>query len=209
MQNQTVRPFINKVKKTCNNKKIKFLLSKHSVVNAKECATSGFFDSGSRYLSVAKGRLPISNWLPVLVHEYSHVEQEIDNDKTFFTEIKDESAEYILDMFLMGKRKLSYKQLTLAVDKIVACEHNCEIRSIKNISKHKLPIDKVKYIKQANSYLFYYYFIREIKQWIPANIAPYYQDYIVDNMPSHFLTFSQYKKQYKKYSHLFKTVYGF
>lgn len=202
-----VRPFISHVKKTCKNNKVKFNLSKHSVVNAKESPTAGFYDPGTRYLVVAKGRLPKLAWLPVLVHEYSHLEQEIEKDSTFNTDIKDEGAEYILDLFLMGKRKLSYKQLDLAIKKIVACEHNCEIRAVKNISRFKLGLNKEKYIKQANAYLFYYYFVQQFKFWVPAQVAAYNQDYIVDNMPNKLLSFKQYKKQYKKYSHLFKTIY--
>lgn len=200
--------FIAHVKKICKERKIKFLLSKHSVVNAKESPTSGFFDAGSRYLTVAKGKNPRQHWLSTLVHEYSHVEQEIDNDPTFFTEIKDSSAEYLLDMFLMGKLKLSYKQLDLAIKKIVACEHNCEKRSVKNIDKFNLKLNKKKYIQQANAYLFYYYFVQEAKVWVPAPLAAYHQEFIVDNMPTKILSFNQYKKLYKKqYNHLFKTVY--
>lgn len=203
--------FLTHVRNICKQRKIKFLLSKHSVVNAKESPTSGYYDAGSRYLTVAKGKNPRKNWLSVLVHEYSHVEQEIDKDPVFYTEIKNkdnDAAEYILDMFLMGKKKLSYKQLDLVIKKIVISEHNCEKRAVKNIRKFKLGLDKKKYIQEANAYLFYYYFVKEAKFWVPAKIAAYHQDFIVDNMPTEILPFNQYKKLYKKqYHNLFKTVY--
>lgn len=145
----------------------------------------GYFDSDTCTIRVAGGK-SIKKWLPVLVHEFSHYQQFIEKDPTFFTEpINGEDCCHIFFNWLSKKRDYDQETIDWAVQKIILVEKNCEIRSVKNIKKFNLPIDIDNYIREANRYLYQHYVAKDYRRWI-IDISEKRKSIITQQMPTHF-----------------------
>jgi len=128
------------------------VFGKGQEVNINGFRTSGYFDE--REIRVARN---CSDWLSVLVHEYSH-----------FLQWKYQCSEYsdlkingtdclrIIDDWLNGTE---FRPTTIkkAFVKTRRMEKKCEMLSLMLIRKHALPIQEEKFVKQANCHIYYYH----------------------------------------------------
>jgi len=140
-------------------------------------------------LAVATGK-DTALWLPILVHESSHLDQYLEGDKTW----KDsyvpgttiETVE-ILTLWFEQKIELSTDQLDEYVWRSRDVELDCERRTVAKIKAFNLPIDTVSYTQKANSYIFFYTAMRETRSWYIPGKEPYNLPEVWSLCPTVFL----------------------
>lgn len=172
------RQFINHVKAECKAHGIKFRLKPVSyLVLSKVIRCSGYFDETTKELVVA-GKNP--RWLEVLVHEFAHLTQWVDNCKEW-KNVGDSIVR--VDSWLEGKRvKHIKKALALTRD----LELDNEKRSVRIIKEWDLPIDIKEYTQKANAYVSFYNWMYYTRRWCtPAN-SPYRNPKVYKRMPKIF-----------------------
>ena len=96
--------------------------------------------------------------IPLLVHEFSHMQQWIENSKVW------SYGKYLddVDRWLVGD---DVKDIDEKINKIQLLELDCERRAVKYILKYSLPINLKIYCQKANAYLFFYTWMRETRTW--------------------------------------------
>lgn len=136
-------------------------------------------EEGSKELSVAMSH---HMGFEILLHEYCHFLQYKNNRKFW-----DESAQYYDILFdWAGDKDLLVDDATLdkSLKTILAIEHDCEKRALKLVSLNPIQdFDVTKYKKAANSYLWSYHLMRELRQ---RPKKPIYTEIILENAPSNF-----------------------
>lgn len=196
--------FLDYVKTNIEPYGFKLYLGSGSNLNCDEERVQGYFDDESRILAVATGpNCSSSSVLEVLVHEYCHFEQWRKKVKVWKNSqlISVEKFKYFFDKNVKWSRSIQ-KYLDITID----LELDCEKRSIKLIKKLNLPIDVEVYAKKANSYLYFYSFLKERRNWYPLGKAPYKVKKIYDILPSDLK--SGYKRIPKNLLNEFRKQYG-
>jgi hypothetical protein len=161
------KQFVAYVKRRCKIKGIELMLSpSRNVVITDSFSTdcSGYFDDVNKVLVVACGR-PFNEWIEILIHEYSHMQQWTSDDRwTHWTDC-------CLDLWawLDKEKTMNGTQLGKVLDGMVDLERDCELRAIENIKKWKLPINKAQYQRKANLYLYSYRLMAQLKKF-PSGI---------------------------------------
>jgi hypothetical protein len=170
--------FINHVKATCKEYGIKCDLrnTKYVVVGPKQRG-SGYFDEEGKVLVVAMNK-PGS--LGILVHEYAHLTQYIDQCDAWVNGI----ASYVkMNDWLNGVDNSN-------IDSHIALARNLELdnekRSVKIIKKFNLPIDIKEYTKKANAYVQFYNYMMITRRWSDPKNSPYNNKRIIEAMPDRF-----------------------
>lgn len=186
------KKFVAHVKRKCKANKIELVLSpSRNVVITDTFSTdcSGYFDDVDKTLVVACGK-PFQDWIEILVHEYSHMEQWLTDDRwEYWGECCQKLWEWI-----DGELMMNTSQLTKVIDGMIELERDCELRSLANIRKFGLKINKSSYGRKANLYL-YSYRIMPILKKFPSGI--YENKHLVNMCPS---------KISKKYSEVPKEI---
>lgn len=174
--------FIAHVKEECHEHGVKLSFRRGRRVNSGDnVLCSGYFDDhGMARLSVATGD-GLEHWLPVLVHEFCHMQQWKEN-----TEVWRNAKEEKLFAWLGGKITLSKRGLMTQFRYARDLELDCERRSVRMIERWRLPIDIPAYIKAANAYLAFYAVLRDHQIWYVE--APYRVPQILKIMPARFMT---------------------
>jgi hypothetical protein len=161
------KQFVAYVRRRCKIKGIELMLSpSRNVVITDSFSTdcSGYFDDVNKVLVVACGR-PFNEWIEILIHEYSHMQQWTSDDRwTYWTDC-------CLDLWawLDKEKTMNGTQLGKVLDGMVDLERDCELRAIENIKKWKLPINKAQYQRKANLYLYSYKLMAQLKKF-PSGI---------------------------------------
>lgn len=157
------KPFIASVKRQCKTYGIELVLSPSRTVVLtddfnQDC--SGYFCDRDKAIVVACGK-PFKDWVEILVHEFSHMEQ-WKNDPRWdkWTDACGKTWGWLAGDNMMNKTQL-YKTL----DDMVELEKDCELRAVEKIKKWELPISQRNYIQKANIYLYSYYMLPEIKKF--------------------------------------------
>lgn len=136
-------------------------------------------EEGNEELSVAMGH---HMGFEILLHEYCHFLQYKENRKFW-----DESAQYYDLLFDWAEDKsLSIDDVSLdkSLRTILAIEHDCEKRALKLVSLNPIQdFDVIKYKKAANSYLWSYHIMRELRQ---RPKRPIYTESILETAPVNF-----------------------
>lgn len=157
------KQFVAHVRRRCTNKGIELMLSpSRNVVITDSFSTdcSGYFDDVNKVLVVACGK-PFKDWIEILIHEYSHMQQWLDDDRwSYWTDC-------CLDLWswLDGEKILNNIQLNKVLDGMIELERDCELRALDNIAKWNLPINKSRYKRKANLYLYSYRVLPIIKKF--------------------------------------------
>lgn len=129
---------------------------------------------------------PLDVWLSTLVHEYGHLEQDING-----------AHQISSDIFTWLKHK---KKHSSTLYKLRDMELDCERRSLKNIDRFKLPLKKSEYAKKAAAYIHYYNYMLINPVW--PKIPPSSIDEIVNVMPNslrgNFQKLGKYESIYRK-----------
>jgi hypothetical protein len=173
------KQFVAHVKRRCKVNKIELVLSpSRNVVITDTFSTdcSGYFDDVDKTLVVACGK-PFEEWIEILIHEYSHMEQWLTDDRW---EYWGECCQKLWE-WLDRETIMNTAQLNKVLDGMVELERDCELRSLANIDKFNLKISKAAYARKANLYLYSYRMIPIIKKF-PSGI--YENKSLVDMCPS-------------------------
>lgn len=181
------KPFISNVKRRCKKHGVELVLSPSRTVVLTDTFSSdcsGYFDGNDKVLVVACGK-PFDEWIEILIHEYSHMEQWLTDSRW----MEWEDCCLALWDWLDKNKMLNSSQLNKVIDGMIELERDCEIRALNNIEKWGLPINKSRYKRKANLYLYSYRMMPELKKF-PTGI--YDNKHIVAMCPSRML------KNYKK-----------
>lgn len=200
----TSQEFLDYVKAECRKHKIKVLFPRTKNVNYPGdgiSKVSGYFDEDNKTLACALGK-PTEQWLSILVHEFNHMQQSIEKAKVW-TDIETRYYEYgeVLDSFLNGKKYPS-RVIKECIRRNRDMELDCEIRSVDMIRYFGLNINVEEYIKQANSYVYFYTVMGITKRW--CDKPPYAIREIVECMPTKFLKPDEYNYIDKDLINLYK-----
>ena len=191
---KNIEAFIQHVKSECKKHKIKLVMRNVSYLKLSDgIRCSGYFDEEERVLAVAMKK---DMWLGVLVHEYAHLTQWLENCEAWRKGCKGLPK---VDEWLTGKKVRGIKQ-ALAYSRNLELDN--EKRSVKLIKKWKLPIDIKDYVKRANAYVQFYNYLYYSKKWCRPNNSPYDNKSIVDSMPTTFRM--NYETMSDKYKQLYK-----
>jgi hypothetical protein len=195
--------FLNFIEHFCQEHNILFIISDNKRIYYQNMACNGFFESqypvfdnientkniilnnalsegntteSIPVFAVAKGNKTEEEFLSLAVHEFSHLNQYMEKSPLWI-----HYADYMIwEDWLNGKE--TEKNLVNAIwKKIVLLEADCEQRSVACINQFNLPLDIATYSKRANSYLFFYSWIKQNRAFY--KIAPYEIPSIVESMP--------------------------
>jgi hypothetical protein len=191
--------FIQKIKAHCKEYGIKVdLRNTKYLILGKNVKCAGYFDHENRKLVCAMNR-PDS--MQILVHEYAHFTQWVDQCKAWTNLGKDgkDSLTLLFD-WLDGKniRNIS-RHVAICRD----MELDNEKRSIKLIEKNKLNINIEDYTKRANAYVMFYNYMLISRRWSKPSNSPYKNKRIIEVMSPKFNM--QYKKPSKKLMNLYES----
>ncbi len=187
--------FISFVENECKKYNIKFILSEDQKVDQGDgLGCSGFFDEPTKTLAVAKG---FNGWQSILVHEYGHMTQWIDNS-VYWTN-RGERHNWFWK-WIAGEVEMDRDMVSTEMWNQLLVEYDCEKRSLELIKNHNLPIDQAKYIKGANSYILFYTFINMYGKWYDEK--PYNVPEILDLMPDTLMPIDWYKNLNPEYESL-------
>lgn len=171
--------FIGYIVKTCIDNGFSLHLE-HKVyvsVPGTEIKCSGFFDDQTKQLKVGTDREE-DIWLGVLVHEFCHLLQYLDNHPYFEDEIY---ADEEFDQWLEGK---SVDDISEKIKKVRDLELDCEQRSVELIEKFNLPIDVEEYIRMSNAYVLSHNMMEDKKSFITGKVSDLGKD---TRLPCEFL----------------------
>lgn len=147
---------------------------------------SGYFvDYGNPTLVVATGK-PIEQWVMVLAHESSHMDQWCEGVPEWtnnFVEGK-ESVDYI-DEWCSGK-EFTEGELNDFINRSIAVERDCEMRTIKKAQEYNLPINIEEETQKANSYILFYTMLKETRKWSTPGKEPYRIKEVWSQLPKTF-----------------------
>lgn len=194
--NKNVRDFVKYVKSECKANGIKVEIRKRRyLVLSGNIKCSGFFDSEEKRIVVATER---EDWLSILVHEFAHFTQWMDNCKewrTSGTSLED------IDLWLGGKE---VKNIKRSLGKCRDLELDNEKRSVAIIKAWNLPIDTKLYTQKANAYVQFYNWMYFTRRWCTPKNSPYKNPEIYGQMPTTFKM--NYKKMGEKYKKIFQAA---
>jgi len=163
MQNYS-HPFIKHVRHQCKRYNCKFkLVYKARLDDLGENETcDGYFTEDPLELVVAT-RTYYTDFLSILVHEYSHFEQWIEGSDYSTSSYKVNHWD-ILNRWLQGEN-FTKRTVRRAIDVIRNYELDCERRSVENIKKYNLPINIPNYCKKASAYIYFHNFMKKRRLW--------------------------------------------
>lgn len=190
--------FLSYIRKKCKEHNVKLILKNAKKIKlSNKIYVGGYFSDEPNECELACA-LKNQEYLNLLVHEYSHMEQWVDKSE-IWTNAK---GTEMLDDWLEGKE---IKNIDKKIDDLKLCELDCEKRALRNIKKFNLPINLKTYIQKANSYVLFYNYIKETRRWSKPGNAPYSPKNIElwSLCPDKFMPYSYYnsipKKIYKKF----------
>lgn len=178
----TEKNFLKFVRSECRKYGVKLKLKhKEKIRVGEKMWGSGYFDEMTPALAVATQR---PDWLEILVHEYCHLTQWIDQCKEWKKAERHDSCWY-MEKWLTGQ---SVKNPYFHINNVRDIELDNEKRAVKTIKDFGL--DKVinidKYIQRANAYIGYHNYMKTTRKWMSAENAPYENRKLVKSMPKSF-----------------------
>lgn len=199
--------FLEFIKKECKEAGVECLLpetEKISYPGTGGMMVSGYFDDKSNppVLACAIGK-PLEKWIETLVHESCHMDQWKEKSKIWASIYADGiDCDKRMDEWLAGKKEFTKEEYTYFIRTMQAMEIDCEKRSVEKIKNLNLPIDINKYIKAANSYMYFYSIMLETHKW--CDVAPYDVPEIMDIMPEYFPDTEEYNNISDEMLNLYK-----
>jgi hypothetical protein len=178
----SVAKLISDVSKLCIQNGVTMRMHNGSKVHlGNRMYSSGFFSSDPNGLELAVSTgVNDEKWLIILIHESCHLDQWVE-DRSVFDKMDSGAC---VDDWISGKRMWK-KKVNKSIDEIIKIELDCEKRSVKKIKKYKLPVDITRYTMMANTYMYFYEWMRESRMWIPRNKSLYTEE-IIKHAPKKF-----------------------
>lgn len=162
------------IRRRCRILGVTFDLRKGSMVQlAPGMKCSGFFDAfderGPRLVCASK--LDTEAFLGVLIHEYCHVTQWVENC-TIWQQDMWWAERFNTDEWLnSGRRCTENMRKTFATRRDMEADN--ERRAVRMIKEFKAPIDIGRYIQRANSYIHFYNTMPVTNRWYHKDRVPY------------------------------------
>ncbi len=119
----------------------------------------GYFDDDKRELAVALGR---GDWLYTLAHEYCHMLQWAED---LFGADTNKACD-LFEKWMDGKLEADPANVRQWVQEIVACELDCERRTVSLLTEEGLLQDRSDYIRKANVYAYQYELAARTRKWV-------------------------------------------
>jgi hypothetical protein len=189
-----VEDIVGEIAIRCIKYKIKLLICPDDAVLYEGDGTycSGYFlgeyDNPERnVLAVAVGK-PESEWLPILLHESSHMDQFLEQSPYWTNTIMDKGVDATDVVFAW----ITGVDIPYSVDDVIAralqVELDCERRTLIKIKYYSLEdlIDPVEYVKRSNAYVYFYLFMKESRKWCERGRAPHSLKEIWEHAPDTF-----------------------
>ena len=199
------KSFLDFVKSECKKHKVKLILrkSKYLKIPGSEGGIdycSGYFDSENMELVCAINH---EDWLGILVHEYCHLTQFVENN-TYWKKADELNSNGYVHQWLTGESVRGIKKyLSISRD----LELDNEKRSVAMIKRFNLDIDVDLYVKRANAYINFYNAMYYTRKWCTPQNSPYKVKEVYEHMSSKFNM--NYKRMSNKTHKIFGKVYGF
>lgn len=192
--------FLEYVRESCEKNGVEFIVTDNSRVHYSNIACNGFFDPDipvdikaehivekTDFKSTAKdvravlafstGGKTEKEALELLAHEFCHLCQYVEKSPLWISQ----EIMSTFDRWLNGE-DFEDKVLRQSWEKIVMLEADCERRVFKLAKELNLNIDPESYARNANSYLYFYSWCLDNRQWYVN--APYQIKEITDAMPN-------------------------
>lgn len=190
--NEGTKKLLADVAAKCVANKIELRITNtHAVTVDDNIITSGYFDDTS--LVVAGNK---KDWIDVLAHESSHMDQFLERDPLY---MDSDNSLNTIDDWLAGK-EVSNTKLIRFISHVIEMELDCEKRTVAKLKKYKIYPSMGKYIKEVNAYLFGYWATFRDRVWCPF---PYNNKKIVNKMPDKFLPLKVYCNPLNEYLEYF------
>lgn len=169
--------FLHYVRGKCKKHGVSLKLKPVTYIKVDGIRCSGYFDDSERVMVVAmKNKLA----LEILVHEFCHLTQFIDNCPPW-KNIGDSLDK--LTKWLEGKR---VNNIHKHINAIRDMELDNEKRTVEMIKLFNLDISIKDYIKRANSYIYFYNWIKKSRRWSNPKNSPYKNENVLRIMPDRF-----------------------
>lgn len=189
------RQFVKFVRSHLAEYGMKLIIGRGKHVNTDGFRCSGYFDEYGGTIAVARKS---NEFMQVLVHEYCHFLQYINNSKIYK---KCYDASFIVDQWLKGKN-YPIKKVKRAFFLVRAMERDCERRALKIIKDFNLKIDSKMYAKRAHVYIYSHFLMEKTRKFDSFKRNPYYSKYVLKIMPSNMAVLSHKSIPPKIYSML-------
>jgi hypothetical protein len=137
------------------------LLSPSKMVNSSNVECGGYFCDEQKVLAVAVDRSEEA-WLGVLLHEYSHLTQWVEQTPIW--------RDYRADMWdwLEGRR---IKDPAAAVKSVQEVEADCERRTMRLARELEAPINLETYARSANAYIHFHNVMADKRKWYRPGVV--------------------------------------
>jgi len=142
----------------------------------------GFFCDRERVVKVARGR---PDWLDILIHEYAHFRQWVEQPAGVYN--ADARASIVVADYLHRGKTPEPAVLRRAFTRVMAFERDAEMRAVAVAKAWGLPVDYAAYARFANLYIYSHHLMRDTGRW-QATGNPYRSWRLVDMMPADFKT---------------------
>ncbi len=138
--------------------------------------------------------IEINDLIPIILHEWSHMDQWFENDIVWTNNMYQIGDSYkesvdLIDEWMSGA-DISESDLDKYIKTAIDVELDCEMRTLKKMydlhleNALKFTIDE--YIQKANSYIFLYLHIKSTKAWNITGKAPYMIEEVWSKFPKNF-----------------------
>lgn len=138
---------------------------------------SGYFSEVTKEIRVARHS---NDFLPTLVHEYSHFQQ--------YAEGKFAAAGDAADLLegWFGGKDYAEREVSRAFSVVRSCERDAERRSVDLIKYYNLPVNLDLYIRRANCYIYAHYIMHRYRKFWAFKRDPFRSHTVLAIMPNTF-----------------------
>lgn len=173
------------IKKECKENGIKFFHGRGPTVRHIDgLRVNGFFEDGTT-MKDGISKLAVAsnpNSLEVLVHEYCHMQQYLEQTPEW-------QALHRGDEFwgwLNGQEGLEDEKIIDCAVAYYEIEVDCEKRAVEQHKLWKTDTNLTEYIQKANAYTLFYFYVLDTRKWYKAGREPYTLKEVWSKMPKSF-----------------------
>jgi hypothetical protein len=184
-QQSKINKFISDLEQKCSEYNINLLIPNTPGVQypSGNTLTNGYFDSDNRVLACATGK-ELNQWLPILIHEASHMDQFLENDPVFNESLGlDETFKWN-----EGSENVDFNKINNEIASGIAVEVDCEKRTVEKIKQYGLEfvVGIEEYIQKSNAYVLFYLWMKKNRSWYKIGFEPYNVKSVYSKMPKTF-----------------------
>lgn len=184
-QQSKINKFISDLEQKCSEHNISLLTPNTPGVQYPygNTLTNGYFDSDNRVLACATGK-ELNQWLPILIHEASHMDQYLENDPVFTDLLGlDETFKWN-----EGSEDVDFNKINNEIASGIAVEVDCEKRTVEKIKQYGLEfvVGIEEYIQKSNAYVLFYLWMKKNRTWYKIGFEPYNVKSVYSKMPKTF-----------------------